>query len=66
MAVVTPTIIRNALGSQYESNFVFRPSNGASGGILLAANDSVIQLQNPTLTNHTISTTMFDLRYNCS
>jgi hypothetical protein len=44
MENVTAVTISNALGSQYDGNFLFHPSNGASGGILLAANDSVVQL----------------------
>jgi hypothetical protein len=44
----------------------FTPSNGASGGILLATNDSMIQLQTPALSPHTIFAEVTDLRYNIS
>jgi hypothetical protein len=32
------------------------------GGILVAAKQSIIQIQNPTITNHTISATIRDAR----
>jgi hypothetical protein len=34
------------------------------GGILLAANLRIFQLQNPSLTSHTVSTSILDLRDN--
>jgi hypothetical protein len=34
------------------------------GGILVAAKDSFIQLQNPVLTSHSLSVTVIDARLN--
>jgi exonuclease III len=58
------SIIRNVLGSDYENNFIYLPANGRRGGVLIAASESLIQIQNPVLMNHTISTTMVDSRHN--
>jgi hypothetical protein len=57
-------VVRNSLGMDYESHFAFLPANGASGGILIAINCSVMQIQNPMLINHTILATIVNERYN--
>jgi exonuclease III len=58
------SVIRNVLGSDYENNFIYLPANGRRGGVLIAASESLIQIQNPVLTSHTISATMVDSRHN--
>jgi hypothetical protein len=42
------------------------PLMGASGGIILAARESVMQLSNPATTNNTISASVLDCRSNRS
>jgi hypothetical protein len=42
----------------------FLPADGSSEGIVLAAIDSHLTLQNPALTNHTISTFVIDSKLN--
>jgi hypothetical protein len=60
MISIDSNLVKNALGTSYESNFAFLLADGTSGGILLAAKDSHLLLQNPSLTNHTISTSVID------
>jgi exonuclease III len=51
--------IRSILAPQFENSFVFLPATGPrGGGILLVAKDSIFQLQNPVLTENTISATI--------
>jgi hypothetical protein len=66
MAMINPNIIRRSLGSAYENNFSFLPPNKTKGEILVAAKDSIIQLQNPICTSHTISIAVVDARLNLS
>jgi hypothetical protein len=58
MELNTPSIIRNSLGLKFENNFYFLSANETRVN-LLAARDTVIQLQNSTITNHTISTVFY-------
>jgi exonuclease III len=60
MEVINSTIIRSTLGYDYEGQFVYLPASGASGGILIAVRDSVLQILNPTTTAHTISVAIHD------
>jgi exonuclease III len=60
------SVVRNALGSDFENNFFFLSDNGMRGGILLVARDSVYLLQHPSLTTNTISASVTDLRNNDS
>lgn len=62
MSTSDNAIIRSALGPEYENNFCFLPSCGASGGILIAAKNNILQVQNPLLTVNTISATLFDIK----
>jgi hypothetical protein len=64
MDSISPTIVRNTLGAKFDSNFVYLPSIGISGGTLLAATQRNFQLQNHSFTNHTISASIHDLRNN--
>jgi hypothetical protein len=64
LAGISNTTIRNALGGEYENNLCYLPAEGTQGGILLAARNNLIQLQNVHKTNHTISATAVDLRSN--
>jgi hypothetical protein len=52
---VTPTIVRNALGGEFESNYIFQPANGTRGGLLLAARDSFFSLQQLGISANTIT-----------
>jgi exonuclease III len=60
MEVINSTIIRSTLGYDYEGQFVYLPASGASGGILIAVRDSVLQILNPTTTAHIISVAIHD------
>lgn len=53
---------RSALGVDYEDNFIYLPSEGTSGGILIAYRRDHFLLQNPRLTTNTISATVIDSR----
>jgi exonuclease III len=64
MTVINPLTVRNALGADFESNFVFLPGQGTRGGILLATKDGHMHLLNPSLTCNTISATVQDSRLN--
>jgi exonuclease III len=64
MATINSSVIRNALGLNYENNFTYLPAVDTRGGILIIARESIIQIQNPVLTNHTISATIRDTRHN--
>jgi hypothetical protein len=55
MAQIPVATIRSTLGREYDSGYVYLPAIGTSGGILLAAREATLQLQNPMTTNHTIS-----------
>jgi hypothetical protein len=57
-------LIRNALGPAYDNNYVWLPAQGTRGGILIAANYSMAKLSSPSVTNHTISTIVYDLKCN--
>jgi hypothetical protein len=52
------------LGTDYESIFFFQPDVGTRGGILMAAKDASMLLQNLVLTNHTITTIVLDVKSN--
>jgi hypothetical protein len=47
---LNPTTVRRALGLEYENNFVYLLAEGTRGGILLAARESILQLQNSAIT----------------
>jgi exonuclease III len=59
---VDPSLIRFALGSVYDNNFVALPTEGTRGGIIVAANIFLMKLSDPITTNHTILTTIHDSR----
>jgi DNA phosphorothioation-dependent restriction protein DptG len=65
MEQISQSIIRNALGTNFETN-LFLPTNGTRGGILVATSDSIIQLANLALTNHSILASVNDVRTNSS
>jgi len=46
------------VGGDMAQNVVFLPSAGASGGILMAASERFLRLDNPHLTANTVSTTL--------
>jgi hypothetical protein len=54
------------LGPDFENNFYFLLASGTWGDILLAARGPSISLQNPFMTNHTISAIVYDARCNQS
>jgi hypothetical protein len=51
---MSPSIIRNAFGPEYESSFEALPADGAMGGIVLATIVSILQISSSALTSHTI------------
>jgi exonuclease III len=66
MTKINPTTVKRALGLEYENNFVYLLAEGTKGGILLAARESILQLQNLAIANHTISVLVVDTRYNAT
>jgi exonuclease III len=62
LADITPSIIKNVLGANYDNNFVFVPAAGTRGGILLLAHVDVFLLQQLSLTENTITTSVLDCR----
>jgi exonuclease III len=59
---VDDALIRNALGTAYDNNYICLPAQGTRGGILIAANHAVAKLSNPSITNHNVSAIVHDLR----
>jgi exonuclease III len=64
LAVITPALVRNVVGADFESSFAFLLADGTRGGILLAARVSTMQISNPVSTEHTISVSVLDSRRN--
>lgn len=64
LSVVDNIMIVNCLGQEYEGNFCYMPADGTRGGILLAAKNSLITLQQIQITVNTISAQVVDLRNN--
>jgi exonuclease III len=64
MEVITSTIIRNSLRLDYELQFVYLPTAGSRGGILVDVRDHVLQIQQASSTTHTISVDILDIRIN--
>jgi hypothetical protein len=62
LSTISSTMIISFPGYEYQDNFMFLPSDGASGGIVLAARESFMQLTNPMLTNHTISASIVECK----
>jgi hypothetical protein len=52
------TLIVETVGSDMAQNVIFLPSTGASGGILMAASERFFRLDNPHLTDNTVSGTL--------
>jgi hypothetical protein len=57
-------VVRNILGLDFASNFVFLPAEDTRRGILIAARESLLQHHNPMMTNHSSSVMVIDLRHN--
>jgi exonuclease III len=64
LAQVDVALVRRCFGGIYEDNFVFLPATGYRGGILLAANSTILKITNPSSSNNTISATVVDHRSN--
>jgi hypothetical protein len=64
MSVINAYIVRNVLGADFDSTFVFLTTMGTRGGILLAARSSFLSRSNPVTTSHIISAFVFDSRIN--
>jgi exonuclease III len=64
MAQISQSVVRNSLGQEFDNNFFFLPADGTRGGILLATRAAVMNLQNPSISNHTISANVTDIRNN--
>jgi hypothetical protein len=58
------TLIVETVGSDMAQNVIFLPSTGASGGILMAASERFFRLDNPHLTDNTVSGTLTMLSEN--
>jgi uncharacterized membrane protein len=65
MESISQATVRNALGHVYQDSFAFLPTIGTSG-VLIAANSSHMIISNPSLSDHTITVTVQDLRLNKS
>jgi hypothetical protein len=59
-------VVRNVIGPAYQDNFVFLPGCGSSGGIIIDTNSSCMSISNTSLTSHTISVSVLNLRINTS
>jgi hypothetical protein len=59
---VEASLIKFALGSAYDNNFVYLPIEGTRRrwGVIIAADNSIMKLSNPVTTNHTLSATIHD------
>jgi exonuclease III len=66
LSCIDQCILRSTLGVDYEGNFCYLPTNGTRGGILLVARDHLYQIQQPVLTDNTITATLVDQRTNIS
>jgi exonuclease III len=44
LAVITPSIVTETLGADFQDSFVFLPAIGTRGGILVAARFGLLQL----------------------
>jgi exonuclease III len=64
MELISQGTIRNALGLDYQDNFIYLPAFGSSGGIIIAANPLVMQIISDSSTSHTFSARVHDLRNN--
>jgi exonuclease III len=49
---VSNQTVRNVLGFEFENNFLFQPADGTRGGLLLAARDSIYNLQHLQVSKH--------------
>jgi hypothetical protein len=58
--------VRVVLGGEFENNFLYQPANGTKGGLLLAARESVFNLQHIRNSENTISAQVIDCRSNIS
>jgi hypothetical protein len=56
--------IRSCLGRDYEVGYAVLPAEETRGGILLAVNNSSMRMSSPSLTNHTLSAQVLDIRKN--
>jgi exonuclease III len=63
LSMINPSVVRNALGSLYDNLFVYLPTDGTKGGILIAAKVSTLQLHTP-FSNHSASVVVSNLRSN--
>jgi exonuclease III len=62
LETVDDALIKNALGHAYDTNYVYLPGQGTRRGVLIAANYYVAKLSSPSVTNHTVSSFVHDLR----
>jgi hypothetical protein len=60
MEIISAALIRDALGCQYENNFVFLPASGTRGSILISAKDSALKLHQPSLDTNSITVKVTD------
>jgi exonuclease III len=57
---ISRSTVRAVLGGEFENNFLFQPSNGAKGGLLLAARESFYTLQHVKSSMNTITAHVLD------
>lgn len=60
LAVVTDSVINDALGHDYTSNYLFLPAVGTRGGIIVASRSPRLKLLSPYITTNTITVTVED------
>jgi exonuclease III len=63
---ISRSTVRAVLGGEFENNFLFQPSDGAKGGLLLAARESFYTLQHVKSSMNTITAHVLDYRSNLS
>jgi exonuclease III len=66
LEIISAALIGDALGYQYENNFVFLHASGTRGGILIAAKDSAFRFHQPNLDANSITVKVTDSRRNNS
>jgi exonuclease III len=64
LITITPSVVRDTLGADFQDTFVYLPADGTKGGILMAARFGMFHLQQPHTTTNTIIVSVTDCQRN--
>jgi hypothetical protein len=64
LITITPSVVRDTLGADFQDTFVYLPADGTKGGILMAARFGMFHLQQPHTTTNTIIVSVTDYQRN--